>query len=325
MARGGSRLGVWAAAVVAAAMAITCGAGVAPAFASTGGPPGGAPSAGAPPGAPPAGGPDIADAPTLIASTAAGDVGYREVGAGSPILLIMGFGGSMDAWAPSFADALAAHHTVVVFDNAGIGDTAALPSPLTISAMAGQASALISALRLGRPAVLGWSMGGMIAQALAVLHPRQVSRLVLAATQAGTGQSLPIPPAAAAAVASSNPATVLSVLFPPDQAAAAKAYLQGILEYPDFYGASDAVKTGQDLAIQQWMAGQDPAGRLLSRIRVPALVADGTLDQFDPTPNAWLLALGIPGARLLLYPDAGHAFLFQDAAQFVPAVERFLR
>lgn len=210
-----------------------------------------------------------------------------------------------------------------MFDNAGIGDTAALPLPLSIPAMAGQTSALISALRLGRPAVLGWSMGGMVAQALAVLHPRQVSRLILAATQAGTGASLPIPPAAEAALA--NPATALAVLFPPDQAAAAKAYLLGILEYPGRYPVGEAVETQQNAAIQQWMAGQDPAGLRLSWIRARTLVADGTLDQLDPVPNDWLLASGIPRAYLLLYPDAGHAFLFQDAAWFVPAVERFLR
>jgi pimeloyl-ACP methyl ester carboxylesterase len=188
----------------------------------------------------------------------------------------------MDYWAPSFVDALAAHHTVIVFDNAGVGDTAALPSPLSIPAMAGQTSALISALRLGRPAVLGYSMGGMVAQALAVL-------------------------------------------FPPDQAAAAQAYLLGILQYPGLYGAGQAAKTQQAAAIQQWMAGRDPAGRRLSRIRARTLVADGTLDQLDPVPNDWLLATGIPRARLLLYPDAGHAFLFQCTTWFVPAVERFLR
>jgi pimeloyl-ACP methyl ester carboxylesterase len=270
--------------------------------------------------------PDIVTAPTLIASTADGNVGYREVGAGSPIMLIMGLGGSMDDWAPAFVDALAAQHTVIVFDNAGVGDTAALASPLTISAMAEQASALITAIGLAQPAVLGWSMGGMIAQALAVLHPRQAGRLVLAATQAGTGKSLPIPPAAAAAAAGrSNPATVLSVLFPPDQAAAAKAYAEGILEYPGYHAASAAIKTEQNAAIQQWMAGRDPAGRRLGQIRIPTLVADGTLDQLDPTPNDWLLARGVPGASLILYPDAGHAFLFQDAGAFVPAVGKFLR
>ncbi|HEY6786844.1 MAG TPA: alpha/beta hydrolase [Trebonia sp.] len=264
-------------------------------------------------------------APTLVAGTAAGDVGYREVGTGSPVLLIMGFAGSMDDWAPSFVDALAAHHTVVVFDNAGVGDTASLPSPLTIPAMAWQASALISALHLGPTAVLGWSMGGMIAQALAVLHPRQVSQLILAATQAGTGTSLPIPPAAAAALASGNLSAVLAVLFPSDQGAAEKAYLAGILQYPGYYAATGAVTAQQELAIQQWMAGQDPAGRRLGQIRARTLVADGTQDALDPVPNDWLLARGIPRARVLLYPDAGHAFLFQDTARFVPAVERFLR
>jgi pimeloyl-ACP methyl ester carboxylesterase len=311
-ARVAPRLAACAAAlaILGAAVAVPASASTVPAAASTGTAVGGPP--------------DIATAPTLMAKTHEGDVGYREVGRGSPILLIMGFGGSMDNWPPSFVDALATRHTVVVFDNAGIGDTAALPSPLSISAMAGQASALIAALHFGRTAVLGWSMGGMIAQALAVAHPHQVSKLILAATQAGTGASLPIPAAAAAALASSNLATVLSVLFPPDQAAAAKAYLVGILQYQGYYGASDAIKTEQTAAVAQWMAGQDPAGRRLSRIQARTLVADGTLDQLNPVPNDQLLARGIPRASLLLYPDAGHAFLFQDAAQFVPVVERFL-
>ena len=267
--------------------------------------------------------PDILTAPTLVASTAQGDIAYRTVGKGRPLLLIMGYGGSMDDWAPSFVDALATHFRVIVFDNAGVGRTSALPSPADVPAMAEQTSALISSLRLHRPTVLGWSMGGMIAQALAVRHPGQVGRLVLAATQAGTGRSLPIPPAAAAALDSPNPAVVLSVLFPADQIAAERAYAAQIVQYPNFYAASSAVKTTQFAAIQEWMAGEDPVGHQLNRIHVPTLVADGTEDALNPTANAVLLARGIPHSRLLLYPDAGHAFLFQDAATFLPAVDRF--
>jgi pimeloyl-ACP methyl ester carboxylesterase len=267
---------------------------------------------------------DVIAAPVRIAHTAAGTVGYREVGTGSPLLLVMGLGGSIDNWQPYLVAALAAHHTVVVFDNAGVGQTAALASPLTITAMANQASALISALRLGRPAVLGWSMGGMIAQALAVLHPAQVSRLILAATQAGTGTARPVPAAAAAAVVSSNPATVLSVLFPASAAAAAQAYVVGILRYPDFYQAPSGVVAEQATAVGQWIAGDDPAGRRLGQVKIPTLVADGTMDALDPVANARQLASLVPGARLLLYPGAGHAFLFQDSASFLPAVARFL-
>ncbi len=267
--------------------------------------------------------PGVASAPTRVAHTTAGTVDYRELGSGPPLLLIMGLGGTMDNWTPSFVNALARHHTVVMFDNAGVGESAPL-TPLTITAMERQTSALISALRLGRPAVLGWSMGGMVAQALAVRHPKQVSTLVLAATQAGTGKALPIPPGAAADAVSPNPQTVLSVLFPPDQQAAATTYVQGILQYPGYYQASAAIKASQGAAIAQWMAGKQAAGRRLSSVHVPTLVADGTLDRLDPSANSRMLAAAVRGARLQLYPDAGHAFLFQDAAAFVPAVQRLL-
>lgn len=267
--------------------------------------------------------PNILAAPTRVVRTAAGDVGYREIGHGSTVLLINGRGTSMDAWAPTFVDALAAHHRVVVFDNAGVGATAPLPST-TVPAMAEQTSALISALHLGRPTVLGWSLGGMIAQALAVRHPGQVGRLVLAATQAGDGRSLPIPAAAAAALASGNPAEVLSVLFPADQLAAGVAYGKSIQAYPDYYQAPLAVDTAQDQAIATWMAGDDPVGHAIGWLRVPTLVADGTQDALDPSANDALLARSIRGAHLVLYPDAGHAFLFQDTASFVPAIDAFI-
>jgi pimeloyl-ACP methyl ester carboxylesterase len=267
---------------------------------------------------------NVIAAPIRVADTAAGPVGYREIGAGSPILLVMGLSGSIDDWQPDFIATLASEHTVVVFDNAGVGRTAAVAAPLSITEMADQASALISTLRLGRTAVLGWSMGGMIAQALAVLHPAQVSRLVLAATQPGTGKAVPIPAAAAAAAESSDPGRVLSVLFPPGQTAAAQEYALGIFRYPDIYQAPPAVTAEQAVAVMQWIAGHDPAGREIGDIRIPTLVADGTLDALDPVADDRQLAAGVPGAKLILYPGAGHAFLFQDSASFLPALQRFL-
>ncbi len=267
----------------------------------------------------------VIDEATKVADTEEGAVGYREVGTGSPILLIMGLGGSMDDWQPSFVATLATGHKVVMFDSSGVGETAPLASPLTITEMADETSALISTLRLGPVAVLGWSMGGMIAQALTVLHPAQVSKLVLAATQPGTGNAVPIPPAAAAAAASSSPSRVLSVLFPPGDATAARSYVAGIVRYPHFYQAPSTVIADQQLAIDQWMTGQDQAGVRFGLARLPLLVADGTLDQLDPSANDRSLADSVRGARLLLYPGAGHAFLFQDMTSFLPAVERFLR
>jgi len=268
--------------------------------------------------------PGVAAVPVVEAKTAQGPVAYREVGHGSPLVLIMGSSGTMDDWAPSFVDALAAHHRVVIFDNAGVGETAPVHPPLTITAMADQTSALITALGLGRPAVLGWSMGGMVAQALAVLHPSQVSRLILAATQAGTGKALPVPPAAAAAAASDNPKAVLSVLFPPGQVPVILRYVAAIAEYPNFYLVPAAIKAAQNTAIKQWLAGSDPAGREETSLRLPTLVADGTVDALDPVANDHLLAQIIKGAQLVFYPGAGHGFWFQDESQFVARADQFL-
>jgi pimeloyl-ACP methyl ester carboxylesterase len=268
--------------------------------------------------------PDILSAPTLVAHTADGDVGYRDVGHGRPVMLIAGSGSSMDNWDPSFVDALAARHRVIVFDNAGVGDTAPLPAPLTIAEMAGQTSALITTLRLHRPALLGWSMGGMIAQAVAVSRPDQAGRLILAGSQPGDGRALPIPPSALAELGRTDLDTVIGLLFPPDQQAAGLAYFEAIFQYPGFYAASAAVASAQLTASLNWIAGDERVGHLDGRITAPTLVADGTQDVFDPVQNDVMLAHDIRGARLVLYPDAGHGFLFQDASSFVPLVEKFL-
>jgi len=272
----------------------------------------------------PSSGPDVLTTPISVVRTPAGTVAYRELGSGPALLLITGADASMDGWPPSFVDALAAHHEVVVFDNAGVGRTSAVSAPalLSVTAMASQTSALISALGLRRPAVLGWSMGGMIAQALAVSHPAQVSRLILAASAVGTGKAVPLPPFAT--VSGLNSEQIAAQIFPKNQAAAARAYLNAIQQYPGFYQVSAATFHSQYLAAERWMAGQDAAGHLVGDIRVPTLVANGTLDQFIVTANARLLASSVPGAKLLLFDDAGHGFLFQDAARFIRNVEIFM-
>ncbi len=256
----------------------------------------------------------VVSAPVRIAHTRLGDVGYRVVGTGPPLVLIMGYGLTMEDWDPRLVHALALHNRVVMFDNSGVGDTQELPPPYTIDAMAGQASALIDTLGLGRPDVLGWSMGGMIAQALAVLHPAQVRRLVLCATYPGTGAAV-VPPAAVRQAGRD---------FPANQAASFAAFKAAIAEYPAAPAAPQAAKGAQTLAASNWWAGIDAAGRETTRISVPTLIADGTDDQLAPAGNDHILARLIPGARLVLYPDAGHGFLFQEPTRFASLVESFL-
>ena len=258
--------------------------------------------------------------PAEAAQTTLGPVGYREAGSGPPLVLIMGYGGTMETWEPQFLDTLALHFRVVIFDNAGIGGTRALASPVTIDAMANQTSALIDALHLGRTDVLGWSMGGMIAQALAVLHPEQVRRLVLCATFPGVGTVIP-PQAKINDLTNGNG---LSVLFPADQPMAADAFSAGAQGYPDAEAASAGVISAQGDASLSWFHGTDAAGRKTSEITAATLVADGAEDQLDAVANSRTIARLIPGAKLLIYTAAGHGFLFQEGTPFAVTVDSFL-
>jgi pimeloyl-ACP methyl ester carboxylesterase len=260
----------------------------------------------------------IASAPVQTVHTALGTVAYRAIGNGSALVMINGYSARMEDWDPLLVDALAEHHRVVVFDNAGVGRTQSLPTPLTIDAMANQTAAFIDALHLGRPAVLGWSMGTAVAQALAVLHPRDVARLVLCAPYPGTG-AVVLPPRKV--MNSTNDPTAL---FPADQTAAEGTYDTAILSYPKAPPAPRATDTAQLHALDRWWAGGDQEGHLVAKITVPTLLADGTADRLDPVANAHLLAQLIPRATLKLYSDAGHAFLFQDYAAFAARVDSFL-
>src|SRR3954454_10537727 len=109
------------------------------------------------------------NAPTKVVKIGKQKVGYRTFGSGRPLVLIMGLDGTMGSWDPTFLDALAAGgHRVVILDNEGVGKTSTLKGKLTIARMADTTAGLIKALKLKRPDVGGWSMGGMIAQSFAV-------------------------------------------------------------------------------------------------------------------------------------------------------------
>jgi pimeloyl-ACP methyl ester carboxylesterase len=271
--------------------------------------------------------PSITTIPVQVIQTSDGPVSYRSDGSGPPLVMIMGFGGSQDVWPPDLVNALAEHHQVITFDNAGIGQTAMPPGTLTISAMADQTAALIEALNLGQPAVLGWSMGGMIAQALAILHPGDLSRLVLCATFAGDGTAIPVPAANLTALvnalSSGNPSAVIPLLFPPDQLAIqGPAYIAAISSYPNLYLASTAVEDDQIAAVDSWSAGTDPGGH--GAVTVPTLIGGGADDVLTLPVNVKKMKKSIPGARVHIYPDAGHGFVIQDASSWSTRVNRFL-
>ena len=266
----------------------------------------------------------IASAPVQSAATRLGNVAYRAIGSGPPLVLITGYSATMESWDPRFVDALAQRYRVITLDNAGVGKSAGLPAPLTIDAMADQTSALIDTLHVGRADVLGWSMGGMIAQALTIRHPNQVRRLVLCASFPGNGSNVRPSRMALNAFESGEPEQVMTALFPANQTAAQNTYLAAVSSYPATPSVPATVLAAQRQAVDAWWNGTDPAGTAAARIVVPTLIADGTADQLDPIANSHTLAGLIHRARLQLYPGAGHAFLFEDQSTFVPLIESFL-
>lgn len=265
----------------------------------------------------------VVNVPVKVATTSKGDVAYRAFGHGPPLVLIMGYGGTMETWDPHFIDELGRGFRVIIFDNAGIGRSAALRS-VSIDSMADQTSALITALHLGSPDVLGWSMGSMIAQALAIRHPEQVHRLVLCATYPGTGDAIQPSKKYIAALTGNNPAAAQGDLFPADQDIAAAAFSGSLAAYPASKPASQSVIAQQASAILAWWDGKGSAGRGAHRIEVPTLVTDGVSDRLDSVANDRDVAKQISGSRLVLFPDAGHGFLFQEGVNFIFLVRTFV-
>lgn len=247
--------------------------------------------------------PSMTSVPIHVIHTRDGSVGYRSHGQGSPLVMIIGFGSSQDDWTPSLLNALAKYHRVITFDNGGIGETSSPRGGLTISAMAEQTAAFIEALHLRRPAVLGWSMGGMIAQALAIKHPRDIGHLVLCASLPGNGEATAISPAV-------------------DAAAQKEAARTAGSPSSNLIPVSTAAVDAQWNAIASWVAGTDPGGH--GAIRAPTLIADGGDDQQVNPNNVDKLKTLIRGAQTVVYPHAGHGFLFQDAGVWAARVNRFL-
>src|SRR4051794_1987237 len=272
--------------------------------------------------------PTAPTAPTKVVRIGTQKVGYRSFGSGRPVVFVMGLGGTMSGWDPVFLDAVAAGgHRVVLLDNEGVGKTTALPGRLTIRRMADTTAGLIARLKLRRPDVAGWSMGGMIAQSLAVRHPKSFRRLVLMATAPGDGKATLGNPAAVGALSGpADPAKLLGLLFPSDQTAALNTYVADITKRQPFDGVAPAAQSAKQIqASAVWMLGQDKDGAKVAKLKAPTLIGGGELDELLPVANQRHLGQMIRRSALVTYPDAAHGFLFQHQDDFSARLLAFLR
>jgi pimeloyl-ACP methyl ester carboxylesterase len=267
--------------------------------------------------------------------TAAGGVeyAYRDTGGGAgalPLVLLQHFRGNLDNWDPALVDALAAGRRVIAFDNAGVGGSAGT-TPDTIEQMARDALAFLAALDLDQVDLLGFSIGSFVAQQLALVRPALVRRLVLAsaAPQGAAGMHGWAPEVIGAIGApQSNPEGYLGVFF----TTSAQSRQAGQEAVKRMYARTEdrdaptswATRQAQYDAVCTWGIPDHARLQRVSALDLPIFVVAGDHDPMILPHYSYLLAGLIPQARIAIYPDAAHGFLFQHHARFAADVTEFL-
>ena len=255
---------------------------------------------------------------------------YRELGprGGVPLVLLNHWGAVLDNFDPRIVDGLAATHHVIALNYRGIGLSGG-SAPVTIDEMARDAIAMIRALGHNRVDLLGFSLGGFVAQDITLKAPELVRKLILTGTgpAGGTGiarvGAVSWPLIIKGLLTMRDPKTYLFFTGTKTGRTAAKTFLTRLTERKTGRdkGPSPRAFLRQLAAIKAWglQAPQD-----LGRIGIPVLVANGDNDIMVPTANSHDMARRISGAELVIYPDAGHGGIFQYHNQFVPKALAFL-
>jgi pimeloyl-ACP methyl ester carboxylesterase len=274
------------------------------------------------------------DAETQVLSASNGvDYAYRATGPSdaSPLVTLQHFRGNLDNWDPALIDALARGRRVITFDNRGVAASSGT-TPSTIAKMARDAIDFIDVLGVGEVDLLGFSIGSFLAQEIALVRPGIVRKVVLAssAPQGASGMhGWAADVIGAVGKPETSPEEYLSVFFTNSEASRTAG--QEVLGR--IYGARtvdrDTVtdwqtRLAQYDAVCTW--GQ-PNHSLLERVSAidkPVLVVNGDSDPMILPRYSYLLAGLIPEARLKIYPDSAHGFLFQHHAEFAADVDAFL-
>src|ERR1700732_344850 len=257
---------------------------------------------------------------------------YRETGQknGIPVVLLHHLTAVLDDWDPRTIDSLAQKHRVIVFNNRGVGGSKGT-TPDTVDAMAADSVAFIRALGLTKIHLLGFSLGGFIAQVIAQKHSDLVRKMILAGTSAAGGEGVSnvgavLQNAVARATAEKkHPTHALFFTQSHDGQKAAAEFLQRLAarqQDRDLPVTHETV-VAQVTAITKWGMAPQPAS--LESIQHPVLVANGDTDVMVPSINSVALARKLPHAELSIFPDAGHGAIFQYHSAFLDQTLRFLQ
>ncbi|MET4069522.1 pimeloyl-ACP methyl ester carboxylesterase [Bradyrhizobium sp. S3.2.6] len=254
---------------------------------------------------------------------------YRRLGPaiGTPLIFLQHFSGNIDAWDPAVLNALASDRPVIAFDNAGVGHSTG-QTPDNIAAMARDAVAFINVLGLSEVDLLGFSLGGCVAQQIAAEHGRLVRKLILVGTAPKGGEEHLLAVLQEAFSQTGAPDPRLPLFFTKSSASRSSglAFLKRtqVRKNDRDIDNGSAVTDPQAKALITWCATPDPDHVILRAIRQPTLVVSGSHDTMLPANNAYAMSRELSNAQLVLYPDSGHGALFQYHEIFVSHVRTFL-
>lgn len=267
------------------------------------------------------------------------DIAYKTFGKGEPILLISGAGAGMNGWDPSTLKVLSSNHTVIVFDNRGVGNTTTGSKPFSIQQFANDTAGLLDALKIRKTDVLGYSMGSFVAQQLTVTNPEKVNRLILVAASCGGKEGIPQSPQVTKigiditnkvlnniSVSQEEMKSLISNSLGSGWTRLHPESLETVPEVKDLFESitpNNSLK--QIKAIQSWFATNwSGICSQLTKMSNPTLVIIGTDDVAVPTPNSLVIAGKIPGAWLVQIKDAGHAIPSQYPDKINRVLQTFL-
>ena len=269
-------------------------------------------------------------APTHTIKAGGVEFAYRQLGPsrGVPVVFLTHLAAVLDNWDPRVVDGIAAKHRVITFDNRGVGASSGA-TPKTIEEMASDAVTFIRALGLDQVDLLGFSMGGMIAQVIAQQQPQLVRKMIIAGTGPAGGEGLDkvtrvsYLDTARGLLTRQDPKQFLFFTRTANGRRAGKEFLARLAERTNDRDKAISVASfrAQLKAIHRW--GRDKPADLAS-IHQPVLVLNGESDKMVPTKNTVDLDRRLPNSQLVLYPDAGHGGVFQFHEDFVKRVLEFL-
>ncbi len=252
------------------------------------------------------------------------EVAYRIFGEGDPLLLIMGYSGTMDLWAPEMIRELASEYKVIIFDNRGMGRTTASDKKFTIELFADDTRGLLDALGIESAYVLGWSLGTYIAQELTLRYPDRVEKLILYAGDCGGKEAIYPGPEIMDALADASSSSqergekLLATLFPE----------KWLKEHPDprtYFPKVTETSSPENIKrqYQSWQNWKGSYSRL-SSITQPTLLITGADDVNTPWQNSLIMIDLIPGAWLVQLEDGGHGVMYQYPEKLSRIVLTFL-